>query len=128
MSETKANRQQLACDYIRQNYMDFNRLRYDLIAQKVQVRCAPSLSAPAEDAASGYFMTTAQISERLVTYGNIKKPMSVSRLGMLMGKMGYKAVTRGGRNARVRGWLVYQRDSEEINANKRLLSQECVTM
>ena len=34
----------------------------------------------------GEFMTTAQISERLVTYGNIKKPMSVSRLGMLLGQ------------------------------------------
>ena len=28
----------------------------------------------------GEFMTTAQISERLVTYGNIKKPMALSRL------------------------------------------------
>ena len=124
MSETKANRQQLACDYIRQNYMDFNRLRYDLIAQKVQVRCAPSLSAPAEDAASGYFMTTAQISERLVTYGNIKKPMSVSRLGMLLGQLGYKNVQRRINAIKARGWLVYQRDTEEINSIKKLLVKD----
>ena len=38
MSEQKTNRQQLACDYIRENYVAFQRLRYDLIAQKVQVR------------------------------------------------------------------------------------------
>ena len=124
MSEQKANRQQLACDYIRQNYMDFNRLRYDLIAQKVQVRCAPSLSAPAEDAASGYFMTTAQISERLVTYGNIKKPMSVSRLGMLLGQLGYKNVQRRINAIKARGWLVYQRDTEEINSIKKLLVKD----
>ena len=37
MSEEKKNRQQLACDYIHENYVAFNRLRYDLIAQKVQV-------------------------------------------------------------------------------------------
>ena len=76
----------------------------------------------------GQFMTTAQISERLVSYGNIKKPMSMSQLGMLLGRHGYRAVTRGGRNTRVRGWIVYQRDTEEINANKRLIAQECVTV
>ena len=75
----------------------------------------------------GEFMTTAQISERLVSYGNIKKPMSMSQLGMLLGRQGYKSVTRGRRNARARGWIVYQRDAEEINANKRLIAQECVT-
>ena len=68
-----------------------------------------------------------KISERLVSYGNIKKPMAVSRLGMLLGTAGYKAVTRGTRNARIRG-IVYQRDSEEIVANKRLLVNECVTV
>ena len=62
-----------------------------------------------------------KISERLVSYGNIKKPMAVSRLGMLLGTAGYKAVTRGTRNARIRGWIVYQRDTEEINTLKRLL-------
>ena len=76
----------------------------------------------------GQFMTTAQISERLVSYCNIKKPMSVSQLGMLLGRHGYRAVTRDGRNTRVRGWIVYQRDTEEINANKRLIDQECVTV
>ena len=73
-------------------------------------------------------MTTAQISERLVSYGNIKKPMSVSRLGMLLGKAGYKAVTRGTRTSRIRGWIVYQRDSDEIVANKKILATECVTV
>ena len=37
MKDDKHNRQQLACDYIHENYVAFNRLRYDLIAQKVQV-------------------------------------------------------------------------------------------
>ena len=60
--------------------------------------------------------------------GNIKKPKSVSQLGMLLGKAGYRAVTRGNRNARVRGWIVYQRNTDEINANKTLLAKDGVTM
>ena len=81
---------------------------------------------PAEG--KGEFMTTAQISERLVTYGNIKKPMALGRLGVLMGSMGYRSVTRGNRQARLRGWIVYQRDTEEIAVNKKLLAKECVTV
>ena len=45
---------------------------------------------PAEG--KGEFLTTAQISERLVTYGNIKKPMALSRLGVLMSSLGYRYV------------------------------------
>jgi len=71
----------------------------------------------------GEFLTTAQISERLVTYGNIKKPMALSRLGMILGSSGYQSVQRqiGGR--RGRGWIVYQRDTDEIASIKKLLAK-----
>ena len=69
----------------------------------------------------GEFMTTAQISEQLVTYGNIKKPMALSRLGMVLANSGYRAVTRKAGSGRARGWIVYQRDNDEISALKRLL-------
>ena len=96
-------------------------------AQESEEQLLPILfDIPAEG--KGEFMTTAQISERLITYGNIKKPMPVSQLGMLLGKAGYRAVTRGSRNARVRGWIVYQRNTDEINANKALLAKDGVTM
>ena len=96
-------------------------------AQESEEQLLPILfDTPAEG--KGEFMTTAQISERIVTYGNIKKPMPVSQLGMLLGKAGYRAVTRGSRNARVRGWIVYQRNTDEINANKALLAKDGVTM
>ena len=72
----------------------------------------------------GEFMTTAQISERLVTYGNIKKPMALSRLGMVLGTAGFRAVTRKAGSGRARGWIVYQRDNDEINALRRLLKDE----
>ena len=74
---------------------------------------------PAEG--KGEFLTTAQISERLVSYGNIKKPMALSRLGMVLGQQGYRAVTRKINDTRARGWIVYQRDMDEINTIKRLL-------
>lgn len=69
----------------------------------------------------GEFMTTAQISERLVTYGNIKKPMAIGRLGVLLGQKGYKSVQRQLGGHRARGWIVYQRDTNEIDGMKRLL-------
>ena len=74
---------------------------------------------PAEG--KGEFFTTAQISERLVNFGNIKKPMALSRLGMVLGQQGYEAVRPRIGGVKMRGWLVYQRDSNEINVLKRLL-------
>ena len=69
---------------------------------------------PAEG--KGQFMTTAEISDKLVTMGSIKHPMPLNRLGMLLKKTGYKDVRRGPQ--RVRGWYVYERTSDEINANR----------
>ena len=74
---------------------------------------------PAEG--KGEFMTTAQISERLVTYGGIKRPMSLNRLAVLLGKAGYQNVQRRINTIKTRGWLIYQRDSDEINSIKKTL-------
>ena len=87
-------------------------------AQESEEQLLPILfDVPAEG--RGEFMTTAQISERLVTYGNIKKPMPLNRLGVLMGTAGYKNVRRRIGNSLTRGWLVYQRHSDEINILKK---------
>ena len=77
------------------------------------------VDVPAEG--KGEFMTTAQISERLVTYGNIKKPMALSRLGMVLGAHGFTKKMIGAK--RLRGWLVYQRDTDEINAKRSLYAK-----
>ena len=61
-------------------------------------------------------MTTAEISDKLVSRGSIKKPMSMSRLGMLLKKAGYRDVRRG--EQRTRGWIVYERTLDEVNANR----------
>ena len=89
-------------------------------AQESEEQLLPILfDVPAEG--RGEFMTTAQISERLVTYGNIKKPMPLNRLGVLLGTAGYQKKAIG--KQRIRGWLVYQRSTDEINANKNLYAK-----
>ena len=89
-------------------------------AQESEEQLLPILfDVPAEG--RGEFMTTAQISERLVTYGNIKKPMPLNRLGVLLGTAGYRCVSRRIGGIKSRGWLVYQRNSDEINTLKKLL-------
>ena len=89
-------------------------------AQDSEEQLLPILfDIPAEG--KGEFMTTAQISERIVSYGNIKKPMPVSQLGMLLGKAGYQPIRRIINGTRLRGWLVYQRDTNEMESLKRLL-------
>ena len=78
-------------------------------------------AVPASDSMNAKFLTTAEISEKLISAGNIKRPMSLSRLGMILGQHGFIA-SRQGTPAR-RGWIVYERDSEEINAERKLLSK-----
>ena len=66
----------------------------------------------------GQFMTTAEISDKLVGWGNIKKPMSLSRLGMVLQQAGFQSKRIG--KARTRGWLVRERGMEEVNANRNI--------
>ena len=48
------NKQECAIKYVEDNYLQFNRLRHDIIADKLQVRCAhpigDRLSAPQKSA------------------------------------------------------------------------------
>ena len=72
---------------------------------------------PAEG--KGEFMTTAEISDKLVTYGGIKKPMNTRKLGMLLSKRGYTKRTMYISGTMVRGWIVYQREADEIKLVKK---------
>ena len=81
-------------------------------------------AVPAADSTNAKFLTTAEISEKLISAGNIKRPISLSRLGMILGQQGFVA-SRQGTPAR-RGWIVYERDSEEINAERKLLSKTAI--
>ena len=57
-------------------------------------------------------------SDKLVTWGNIKKPMSMVQLGMVLRKAGYQSKQAGA--TRTRGWLVRERGLEEVNANRNI--------
>ncbi len=70
---------------------------------------------PAEG--KGQFMTTAEISDKLVTMGCIKHPMPLNRLGMLLKKAGYRQKCLGGK---VRGWIVYEREAGDVRANRTI--------
>ena len=78
-------------------------------------------AVPPTDATSAKFLTTAEISERLIYYGNIKKPMTLSRLGVLLSQKGFLSVRRG--NPSRRGWIIYERESQEVNAERSILSK-----
>lgn len=71
----------------------------------------------------GEFLTISQISERLVNYGGIKRPMALNQLGKVLCTAGYASVRRRIGGTVARGWLVYQRDTMEIDANKKHLAK-----
>ena len=79
-------------------------------------------AVPSTDASNAKFLTTAEISERLIYYGNIKKPMSLSRLGVLLSQKGFVSVRRG--NPCRRGWIIYERESQEVNSERSILSKD----
>ena len=88
-------------------------------AQENEEQLLPILfDVPAEG--KGEFMTTAEISDRLVSHGGIKKPMSTRQLGVIMGKMGFQKAQARISGTCVRGWLVYKRDQDEITSAKRI--------
>ena len=78
-------------------------------------------AVPSTDASNAKFLTTAEISERLIYYGNIKKPMTLSRLGVLLSQKGFLSVRRG--NPSRRGWIIYERENQEVNAERSILSK-----
>jgi hypothetical protein len=89
-------------------------------AQESEEQLQPILfDVPAEG--RGEFTTTAQISERLVTYGNIKKPMPLNRLGVLMGQLGFKNIRAG--KQRICGWPVYQYSPDEIKSMQKIYAK-----
>ena len=79
-------------------------------------------AVPSTEASNAKFLTTAEISERLIYYGNIKKPMTLSRLGVLLSQKGFLSVRRG--NPSRRGWIIYERESQEVNSERSILSKD----
>ena len=72
----------------------------------------------------GEFMTTAEISDRLATYGGIKKPMSIRKLNAILEHHAFKAVRPYVDGKQVRGWLVYKRKQDEIEIKQKELANK----
>ena len=70
----------------------------------------------------GQFMTTAEISDKLVIKGSIKHPMPLNRLGMILQQQGFRSKRVG--KAGTRGWIVRERDADEINANRNMEARD----
>ena len=62
------------------------------------------------------FLTTAEIQRYLNNYGDIKRPVSITKLGMLLAKYGFEK----GHTHKGNVWRVYQYDGEEIKNMKRV--------
>jgi hypothetical protein len=77
---------------------------------------------PAEG--KGEFMTTAEISDRLATYGGFKKPMSIRKLNAILEHHAFKAVRPYVDGKQVRGWLVYKRKQDEIEIKQKELANK----
>lgn len=71
---------------------------------------------PADDSEHAKFVSTAEVSDKLVREGSIRTPLALSRLGIVMAGMGFRSVRRG--TPKRRGWLVYEFDNEEVRLNR----------
>ena len=92
-------------------------------AQENEEQLLPILfDVPAEG--RGEFMTTAEISDRLATYGGIKKPMSIRKLNAILEHHAFKAVRPYMDGKQVRGWLVYKRKQDEIEIKQQELANK----
>ena len=61
-------------------------------------------------------LTAAEIQAKLVVYGNIRRPMSLSRLGHLLRNMGFQQV----RSKKRRGYILLEKSADAINAERHL--------
>ena len=75
----------------------------------------------------GEFMTTAEISDRLATYGGIKKPMSIRKLNAILERHEFRAARPYVDGKQVRGWLVYRRKQDEIEIKQKELANKSKT-
>ncbi len=74
---------------------------------------------PADDACGEQvkMLTTAEISAKLVAYGNIHKPMPLNRLSAILRKMGFEQQRSG--HSGIKRWRVYERTADEINLQRK---------
>ena len=59
------------------------------------------------------FMTQAEISAKLTAWGNIRKPMDLRRLGVVMNRLGYTAIRKG--HGGLRGYILREKSQMDVD-------------
>ena len=76
--------------------------------QLIQVYFSPVKA----DHPSAMFLTLAEISAKLIQYGNLRKEPEPRRLGAIMSRLGFEKATKG--HNKTRGYIVYEHTEREV--------------
>lgn len=63
-------------------------------------------------------LTAAEISAKLTIFGNIRRPMNVRQLGILLRRKGYEPTRSNGR----KGFLIMEKPTDTVNAERHLFA------
>jgi hypothetical protein len=86
--------------------------------QLIQVYFAPAKPGDA----NAKFLTTAEISSRLISYGNIRHPMDIRALSAILRKLGF--IGKRDKTHSHRGFLVIEKTTAEIEMARKQLAMD----
>lgn len=66
-----------------------------------------------DDQPGAMFITVAELSAKLIQYGNLRKEPDPRRLGAIMSKLGFEKATKG--HNKTRGYIVYEHTEREVD-------------
>lgn len=94
----------------------------EFMVETSEAQLLPVYFRPCEPGTPGaQLLSVAEISARLTLWGNIRRPMDIRQLGVLLRKQGY--VAKRSTEGRQRGYLVLEYSAEVVNANRKLLAR-----
>ena len=86
----------------------------DFMVETSEEQLIPMHFDPADtDTPGAMFMTLAEISAKLTAWGNIRKPMDLRRLGVVMNRLGYTAVRKG--HGGLRGYILREKSQMDVD-------------
>ncbi len=67
-----------------------------------------------------HFLTTSEIQAKLISYGNLHRPIPLRTLCQILDNKGYQRMRNGNR----RGYLVVELEATEINSRRMMVSAD----
>lgn len=93
----------------------------NFMVETTEEQLIPIYFRPAAKGSEGaIFLTGAEISAKLIAFGNIRNPLSPQKLGILMKKFGFIPVHTNSR----RGYIVRELTADELKANRSRMAKE----